>query len=307
MAGWNGNGTFSRLYSWVADAAAGIDISATRMDADTNEITTQGFNNCLTRDGQGSATADLPLNGFKFTAVGNSTAGNQYVAQNQLYPAGGSTIVAPAPYLGESRVTALPEALLPSLMPGWYVEDGQTRPRTDPLWQATGEVNAAYWAFGNGDGTTTYTLPDSRGRVQIGKDNMGGTPANRVTSGVSGLDGETLGTVGGDQHAQAVIITTTLSGAVTAASTATSTVADGGHSHTIPGENVAGAGSILMTGSTSPTQASTNPAVTGVTVATSVSTAITNTMAASSTGNLTGASQNVPPGIVKNVVIFCGA
>jgi microcystin-dependent protein len=31
-----------------------------------------------------------------------------------------------------------------------------------------------------GDGSTTFNLPDLRGRVPVGKDDMGGTDANRV-------------------------------------------------------------------------------------------------------------------------------
>lgn len=88
MAGWTGAGTFARLYSWVADAAAGIDISSSRMDADTNLITTVGFDNCLTRDGQGSATANQPMNGFRHTGVGNGVAATDYVAMGQLQSPG---------------------------------------------------------------------------------------------------------------------------------------------------------------------------------------------------------------------------
>lgn len=45
----------------------------------------------------------------------------------------------------------------------------------------------------------TITLPDARGRVIAGKDNMGGTTASRLTSGGSGITGTTLGTSGGVQ------------------------------------------------------------------------------------------------------------
>ena len=37
-------------------------------------------------------------------------------------------------------------------------------------------------AFGAGDGSTTFNLPDLRGRYPLGKDNMGGVSANRVTA-----------------------------------------------------------------------------------------------------------------------------
>jgi microcystin-dependent protein len=37
-------------------------------------------------------------------------------------------------------------------------------------------------SFGAGDGSTTFNLPDLRGRLPLGLDNMGGTSANRVTA-----------------------------------------------------------------------------------------------------------------------------
>lgn len=52
-------------------------------------------------------------------------------------------------------------------------------------------------AFGNGDGSTTFNVPDLRGRVPAGKDDMGGSAANRLTNGGSGVAGNTLGAVGG--------------------------------------------------------------------------------------------------------------
>ena len=53
--------------------------------------------------------------------------------------------------------------------------------------------------FGSGDGSTTFNLPDLRGRVAAGKDDMGGSAANRITSGGSGITGTTLGASGGTQ------------------------------------------------------------------------------------------------------------
>jgi microcystin-dependent protein len=51
--------------------------------------------------------------------------------------------------------------------------------------------------YGSGDGSTTFNVPDLRGRVIAGQDDMGGSSANRLT-GVSGsVNGDTLGGVGG--------------------------------------------------------------------------------------------------------------
>jgi microcystin-dependent protein len=51
--------------------------------------------------------------------------------------------------------------------------------------------------YGIGDGSSTFNLPDLRGRVVAGQDDMGGTSANRLTNQSGGLDGDTLGATGG--------------------------------------------------------------------------------------------------------------
>src|SRR6478735_4902769 len=60
MAGFNGAGQFSFTYNWVNDAANGIPITASRMDGQFNDAVS-GFDLCLTRDGQGIATALIPF------------------------------------------------------------------------------------------------------------------------------------------------------------------------------------------------------------------------------------------------------
>lgn len=58
--------------------------------------------------------------------------------------------------------------------------------------------------FGAGDGSTTFGIPDYRGRVGAGKDDMGGSAASRLTNsgtGNPGIAGTTLGATGGtDRH-----------------------------------------------------------------------------------------------------------
>ena len=59
--------------------------------------------------------------------------------------------------------------------------------------------------YGVGDGSTTFNLPDLRGRTVFGRDNMGGLAANRITNsgtGNPGIDGTSLGATGGaDRYA----------------------------------------------------------------------------------------------------------
>ena len=54
-------------------------------------------------------------------------------------------------------------------------------------------------AYGIGDGATTFNVPDMRGNLPLGKDDMGGASANRVTAaaadslgGATGLETHTL-------------------------------------------------------------------------------------------------------------------
>jgi microcystin-dependent protein len=49
--------------------------------------------------------------------------------------------------------------------------------------------------YGVGDNSTTFNVPDLRGRFPLGKDNMGGSSANRVTD----ADADTLGGADGDE------------------------------------------------------------------------------------------------------------
>lgn len=84
MPGWDGTGQFQRVYNWEADKLAGINIIASRMDTDTDNITNNGFGNCLTRDGQGSATDDLPMNNYRHTGVGDASKADQYTPVGQL-------------------------------------------------------------------------------------------------------------------------------------------------------------------------------------------------------------------------------
>lgn len=53
--------------------------------------------------------------------------------------------------------------------------------------------------YGSGDGSTTFNVPDLRGRVPAGLDNMGGTSANRLTNADDGLNGDTVGATGGGE------------------------------------------------------------------------------------------------------------
>lgn len=64
---------------------------------------------------------------------------------------------------------------------GWLLCAGQAVSRATyaDLFAAIGT------AYGPGDGSTTFNVPDLRGRVAAGRDDMGGTDAGRLTGGVA--------------------------------------------------------------------------------------------------------------------------
>lgn len=87
---WNGagsfqrtNGSFSGATVWQDDQNAGYDILAAREDYHDQDIAT-GINNCLTKDGQNTPTANLPMNNFRHTGVSDGAARNQYATVAQL-------------------------------------------------------------------------------------------------------------------------------------------------------------------------------------------------------------------------------
>jgi microcystin-dependent protein len=85
---------------------------------------------------------------------------------------------------------------------GWLECGGQAVSRT--TFAALFAVIGA--TYGVGNGSTTFNLPDLRGRVTAGRDDMGGFTADRLVGGApEGVDGATLGAAGGHKLHQLII------------------------------------------------------------------------------------------------------
>ena len=154
--------------------------------------------------------------------------------------------------------------------------------------------------FGSGDGVTTFNVPDARGRVIAGADDMGGSAANRLTT----ASGMTTGLIGGTGGLETITITTATmpvhAHGVTDP-THTHTVNDPTHSHATALNRITGSNSFALGG----TAAFTTADSPGVNLA---STGINNSAAGTgiSINNAGGgnAHVNVQPTLVMNKIIY---
>jgi len=164
----------------------------------------------LADGGTGASLADPNAN----AVLGwNDTAG----AMTFLTAGTGITINATSNTISSTVTSDIPVAsVIPyagtSAPTGWLLCFGQAVSRTTYA-SLFAVVSTTY---GVGDGSTTFNLPDLRGRVVAGEDDMGGTSANRLTNQSGGVDGDVLGAAGGSE-------THTLTTAQLAA-----------HTHTVP-------------------------------------------------------------------------
>lgn len=163
--------------------------------------------------------------------------------------------------------------------------------------------------FGTGDGSTTFNVPDLRGRVCAGKDDMGGSDSGRLgNASFFGSAAETLGGTGGSESH--TLVTAELAahshGVTDPGHTHSGTVTDGGHTHiassgtlfagTGTGGAASGSGLTALTGQVDLAGSSTGSATTGISVsANSNTTGITTANAGSGT-----AHNNVQPTIISN-------
>lgn len=204
----------------------------------------EALTNSLDRTGKGGMLANLAMNGNKITGAAPGVADTDVATVAQLASGTSTPIGGVIDFWG----TTLPTGFL--LCAGQEI----SRSTYAALFAVIG-TNA-----GAGNGSTTFNLPDYRGRASAGKDDMGGAAASRLTTAGSGVAGATLGAAGGAQNvtlteAQMPAHTHTLSG---------STSSSGTHSHSyieavrVPFFGGSGAGLDLSNSTTDPAGAHTH-------------------------------------------------
>ncbi len=85
-AGFNGTGTYVREYGvggWVIDKGNSVPITASRMDTEMDAMAT-ALSTCITKDGQTTITANLPMNSKKFTGLAVGSARTDSITLGQV-------------------------------------------------------------------------------------------------------------------------------------------------------------------------------------------------------------------------------
>jgi microcystin-dependent protein len=288
----NGSGTYSIPVTMTAGT------SATAADQNTNfsDIAT-ALTQSLAVDGQTPMTGQLPaavgsLAAPGYTFNGDLDTGRYHSgADGMVDVCGGTALVtysttAIAFNVPVSGVGAMPVgAVMPfagaTAPSGWLLCYGQAVSRTTyaALFTATGT------AHGVGDGSTTFNVPDMRGRAPIGLDNIGGSSAERLSTYVGHT---TLGTgIGAEQITLSIAqIPSHNHGG------STSTDGDHAHSYQAPVYNTnASAGSDR-------TVANSNTSVN-----TGTAGAHSHTITSQGGG---GAHNNVQPSLTLNYILYAG-
>lgn len=166
---------------------------------------------------------------------------------------------------GPYQVGAVADYVGSGAPPGWVFIDGSCQLRVGVFADLYGLIGATYDPTGSTCDSAHFALPDGRGRLLAGRDDMGGSAANRITNAGSTCVGTTLGGAGcGSQNTTLVAgqmpqLSVSFSGSQSVARYLTSFVTGAGSAATVVGDN--GTASLVGTvGSASPTAAPTlNP------------------------------------------------
>ena len=300
----------------------GTTIESAAVNADLSDIAA-GLTDSLAADGQTTMTGGIKAfpgsaSGPAYTFASSPTDGFYLSGTHQIglaingafvgfFNANGFNTVAGQPT--GAPIGAIQDFAGSSAPAGWYLCYGQNVSRTTyaSLFAVIGTT------YGAGDGLTTFGLPDCRGRATFGQDNMGGTPANRITVAGGNFDGTVLGGTGGQQNqtlttAQLASHSHGLTGGTATDSGHTHAITDPGHVHTIsPVSTVDGGGVTKIVAQ--------GVGGTGTSVA-SNTTGITATNSGTANISLSGSSQTAGSGsshpvlsnaVIFNKIIFAGA
>lgn len=189
-------------------------IASAAMNSDLSDIA-DALTASLARNGAGGMTAVLPLDNAGFNYLTDPNTGmRRTAADEQAIVCGGTLVITITPDGGEvdgdldvtgditkNGTPILPVGLGPlpwsglTAPPGWVLARGQALLRADypDLWAfAQTQIAGGSTLYTNGNGTTTFTVPDTTGRVPAGVD-----PTQSRLTPTYFTDSDILGSTGG--------------------------------------------------------------------------------------------------------------
>lgn len=209
----NGSGTYTKVNTFTA----GTPITAASHNQNWDDVAAE-ITNSVAADGQTSMTGPLKAANGSVSApsqtfAADSDTGRYRKASNTIADVCGGVEVQEISSTGVSitgdvsasgSVKQAGSALLP---PGTVMAYcGTSAPGGFLFCYGQSVARATYAALFAAIGTTygsvdgdSFNLPDIRGRIIAGQDDMGGVSADRLTGLSGGVDGDTLGAVGGSE------------------------------------------------------------------------------------------------------------
>ena len=224
---YDSQGTFTRVMNWEQDRINDIEIVSDRHDAEDDNFA-GGLNLAMCRDGRSVATGNFKMGNFKITGMANGASSSDAVnkgqldsARNTLQSAIDNAVASASVFVGDIKAS-----LQTANHGNWLLCDGSAVSRTTyaDLFALIGD------GFGSGDGSTTFNLPDYRGKFLRG---LGGdSEADIYTTQAEGLPNiaGTVSNVSGTSKAR------TVTGAFTSTNYSTRISMGGGENYKANGD-----------------------------------------------------------------------
>lgn len=167
---FDSEGNFTRVHNWDEDRQNNIDIASDRMDEEFDNYS-DGLNDCFLRDGRATMTGDLKMGNFQVKNVAKGTVDSDAVNKGQMDKATSDVNTALKSLVNALwQIGDIKASVKESNHGNWFLCDGQAVNRV--TYSALFEIIGTN--FGEGDGVTTFNLPDYRGKFLRG---LGGNSA----------------------------------------------------------------------------------------------------------------------------------
>ncbi len=161
---FDNEGMFSRLHNWEDDRINDIDIVTDHMDEEDDNFA-DGLSQCLLRNGKSKMEGDFNAGNFKITNVADGVLADDAVNLSQLEESTTSSATTIKELMNAMiKVGDIKASTISENHDNWLLCDGQEVSREDyaDLYAVIGDN------FGEGNGVTTFNVPDYRGKFLRG-------------------------------------------------------------------------------------------------------------------------------------------